>query len=140
MCIRDRTYTMQILPGAFTDDYGHTNDTINSSININSSADFGNLKVLLEDDSESPKIIQLLNANSKVLKEKKLVNNSVFFNHLIGGTYKLKLIYDLNENGKWDTGNYLNHILPERTLLFDENINIRANWDKEIEWQIIEPH
>ena len=35
---------------------------------------------------------------------------------------------DKNQNQKWDTGNYLKKINPERTIHNLEKIKIRANW------------
>jgi len=46
------------------------------------------------------------------------------------------LIIDANENGKWDTGDYLKNKQPERVIYFDEKIEIRANWDHEFQWNL----
>ena len=58
------------------------------------------------------------------------------FNHLKAGSYRLKLIFDSDNNGTWTSGHFLSQRQAERTLLFDEEISIRENWDKEIEWII----
>jgi hypothetical protein len=44
------------------------------------------------------------------------------------------LIEDANNNGEWDTGNYLQHIQPENVLYYKENISVRANWDVDVKW------
>ena len=43
-----------------------------------------------------------------------------------------------NKNGKWDTGNYLQKIQPEKVIYYDGSINIRSNWDLDLEWKVTE--
>ena len=39
------------------------------------------------------------------------------------------MVYDTNGNQKWDTGNYLKKIQPERISYYDRLIEASANWD-----------
>jgi len=50
------------------------------------------------------------------------------------GEYVLKLLLDINNNGKWDTGAYYGKqkLQPEIVKLFPTALNIRANWENEI--------
>jgi len=48
----------------------------------------------------------------------------------------LKAIYDVNGNGKWDTGNYLEHRQPERVFFYDRPVELRSNWDVEAAWEL----
>ena len=43
--------------------------------------------------------------------------------------YMIRVTYDENGNGKWDTGNYLQKIQPEKVKLFTKEIDILANWE-----------
>ena len=43
--------------------------------------------------------------------------------------YYVRVILDKNENGKYDTGNYLIKFFPERVSHLDEELDIRAGWD-----------
>jgi hypothetical protein len=45
------------------------------------------------------------------------------------GEYELRILYDENNNGKWDPGNYKKKIQPEITVSLPEKLKIRANWD-----------
>ena len=51
-----------------------------------------------------------------------------FFENLKPGNYFVRIIFDENENGQWDTGNFLKKIQPEKTFHYEEEIIIRANW------------
>jgi uncharacterized protein (DUF2141 family) len=47
------------------------------------------------------------------------------------GDYELRILFDTNNNGKWDPGNYAKKIQPERVISLDTKLNIKANWDNE---------
>jgi len=50
-------------------------------------------------------------------------------------TYYIKIIYDENKNGKWDTGNYLKHKQPER-VYYSKPLGIKSDWLTEEKWII----
>ena len=45
------------------------------------------------------------------------------------GSYQLRLIQDLNNNQKWDSGNIKTLKNPENIFFFKDSIKIRANWE-----------
>lgn len=47
------------------------------------------------------------------------------------GDYELRILFDTNNNGKWDPGNYGKKLQPERAITLDTKLNIKANWDNE---------
>ena len=47
------------------------------------------------------------------------------------GEYELRILFDENNNGVWDTGNYAKKIQPEKAITLDKNLSIKANWDNE---------
>ena len=51
------------------------------------------------------------------------------FENLNPGNYKLRLIFDKNENNKWDSGNYLKKIQPEKVIYLPDKIELRENWE-----------
>jgi uncharacterized protein (DUF2141 family) len=60
----------------------------------------------------------------------------VAFNYLLPGNYRLKVIFDRNNNKNWDTGHYILGIQPEPVYFFPKEITIRANWDIMEEWNL----
>ena len=48
------------------------------------------------------------------------------------GEYEVRILYDDNKNGKWDPGNFLQKKQPEIVERIPRKINIRNNWDNEI--------
>ena len=129
-------YRLEVLPGAFTDIYENTNDTINRTFKSVEKESYGTL-ILTVSGVKIPMIIQLMNEQEKVFEEKYIKEDGkVIFEYLMAAKYKLKLIDDLNDNKKWDTGKYLKHIQPERVAYFKDEISIRANWESEYNWEV----
>ena len=55
---------------------------------------------------EASYIVQLLNESGKLLQEKTGVHSGVCrFNYVPAGNVKFRIIEDMNDNGRWDTGN-----------------------------------
>lgn len=128
----NQKYTFSLLPGAITDFFGIQNDTLGYNLSTGSLADYGNLRITLGGDVAYPVVVQLTNQKGEVQREIIATEPQVFeFNTLDPGDYIARVIFDANGNGKWDTGNYLMRIQPERISYYPGSIEIRANWDKE---------
>jgi len=63
-------------------------------------------------------------------------NQPITYAHLDPGSYKIKVVKDRNNNGRWDTGNYKLKIQPEEIFFFDKPINIRGYWDIEEDFEL----
>lgn len=125
----EESYKIEVFPGAFTDFYGSSNDTLNYSLRTKSKSAYGNLRVNLV-NAQMPMLVQLVSANGDVKYERYVTNSSnVDFTYLVPNTYALRVIYDTNANGVWDSGNFLSNTQPERISYFPEDIEIRANFD-----------
>lgn len=55
------------------------------------------------------------------------------------GDYEISVLYDRNNNGKWDPGDFYNHIQPELIIPLDRKLNFKANWDLEPEINLKSP-
>jgi hypothetical protein len=99
--------------------------------------DYGNLYVstlLLNPGANH--IIQLL-FNEQVTEQLTISEDQrLQFEYLRPGVYRLKVIYDINKNGFWDSGDYFYKLQPERVDFFPAEITVRANWDIEEEWEL----
>jgi len=60
-------YKLKIFPGALVDFNEKKNDTLSYSFNTNSTADYGNLRVTLENVKHFPIIVELTNTKGDVL-------------------------------------------------------------------------
>ena len=73
----------------------------------------------------------------KVVYKRPIKGEEFSFENVLPGTYYLKMTLDENANGKWDTGNYKEHVQPEEVVFFNKKIVIRANWENEEEWDYL---
>lgn len=125
-------YQIQLLPGALTDFYENVNDTLKYNVATKNSSDYGNLKVILENAKKYPVIIELTDKDGKVKATEYTENNNVVeFIALEPNKYTLRIIYDDNKNGFWDTGSFIEKRQTEEVIYFPKEIDVRSNWDVE---------
>jgi hypothetical protein len=134
-------YSFTILPGALTDFYEKSNDTLIYTVNTKSTAEYGNLRVILQNLKNFPVIVELTNANGDLIaSEYSESNTTVDFNLLEPALFTLRLIYDENKNKVYDSGNYLEKRYAEEVIYFSKEIDVRANWDVEQVFDVSIPY
>lgn len=125
----NQAYQVRLLPGAITDFFGETNDTLNYSLRTRTVSDYGTLNITLENLNQFPVIIQLVDSKFKVISEDYITQlQPVLFENISPGKYYIRLIFDENENGVWDTGNFLTREQPEEVVYYPTQLEVRANW------------
>ncbi len=133
----DSAYRMVLLPGAFTDMFGTTNDTMKMNFSVLEPTYFGTLKLDAKISTQGHYILQLLDIKNNVSRQQFITaSKSVLFEALPPGTYRLRLIDDANNNGVWDAGNFLKVLQPEKVYYYPDNLVIRSNWDLTQAWQV----
>ena len=129
-------YRLFIEPGAFNDIYGLSNDTNDISFKTQSIDHYGRLILTLVNVDQNI-LIQLLNDKDNIIRIiTQHESKPVEFPWLEPGKYKLKIIFDTNGNGMWDTGKYLSGLQPEEVQFYSGEVNIRENWDIELAWDL----
>jgi hypothetical protein len=128
-------YRLVLYPGAMTDIYGLTNDTIDLTFQIRPLAEYGQINLTLEDVKDSI-IIQLFKKDKLVRSRSVTTSGTYTFDFVDPDTYHMKLVHDRNGNGKWDTGKYLKGIQPEEVEFIPRELKIRANWDHDVTYVI----
>ncbi|MBR1922295.1 MAG: Ig-like domain-containing protein [Paludibacteraceae bacterium] len=80
--------------------------------------------------------IQLLTDKEVVVATLPVIE-SVLFDRLKGGSYKVRMYIDLNSDSVWTTGNLLLRRQPEPMYYYPKRLRIRDNWDYEetFRWQ-----
>ncbi|WP_109302215.1 Ig-like domain-containing protein [Aquimarina sp. AU474] len=123
-------YNMTILPESILDFVGNTNDTIYFRFLTKKLADYGTIFFTLENVETYPVIVQVTNEKQDIITEKTVRNQETLtFDYLEPSKYYVRVIFDSNDNGKWDPGNFLKGIQPEKVSYFPEIIDVRANWE-----------
>ena len=129
--IPEENYSLGIFPSAFTDVYEQKNDTLNYNFVTKELEDYGRITMNIVNKSSKNLIIELLEGKDKdKLVERRFIKESkdLIFNLLEPKTYYIRAIIDDNKNNKWDTGNYLLKLQPERIIYYTEELEVRANY------------
>lgn len=131
-------YVFRAKPGAFKDVFGMYSDSIAIPFNLRDSEYYGSLSVALgasANGDSTLKILQVLTTDGKIIAERSFSGSlTTTFKRVKPGKYQIKVIFDKNENGKWDTGIYRDKVQPEKLSIYPEEIEVRSNWEFELEW------
>lgn len=126
----DQNYSLTVLPKAITNFRAEVNDTLRYKFSTKSPEDFGTLSVNFRGIKTYPIIIQLIDDKDAVVTQQ-IGNEEIThkFKYIDPGKYWLRIIFDENNNGQWDTGNYLQQRQPERVQYIEISKPIKANWE-----------
>lgn len=124
-------YELFLEQGALKDWFGLPVDTFRFIFNSASPEAFGAL-LLEQIDSVPQKFthVELLNDQYELVQRLPLTRGKeIIFKQLRPISYRLRLLRDVNGNGKWDGGDYESGRQPEEFWYYPEPIAIRANWE-----------
>ena len=126
-------YILNIGEGAVTAIFNTKNKEIIKTFKLGNADDYGTLTLEVKvPDTSKNYIVQLVNekkdaviAHQQVSKDKALR-----FANYRNGIYFVRVIYDENKNGIWDTGNVAKGLQPEKIWYPELDASIRANWEQ----------
>jgi hypothetical protein len=133
-------YKLQIDTAAFYDLNGRYNDSLVLKFKRQAKTELGHvtLKVLL--NKKQSYIIQLINEKGIVSREENISLSlsssnavSIDFTGITPGIYTVKVVFDNNENKKWDTGNFMRHKQAENVFISSKQVKVIPDWDVEEE-------
>lgn len=124
-------YRLTMLPGALSSIYPLQHDTLDVFFSTRDDEYYGQILLNLVNVSDAV-LIQLISRDRVVRQLKALSDGQYAIPYLHPQEYRIKFIHDRNNNGKWDTGNYLKKIQPEAVEFLPSPINVRSNWDHEV--------
>ena len=133
-------YSFEIPDSVFFGIRGRTNERIKVDFHVLKDDEYGNIYItVVPPEGMTQVIVQLINESGKVLKEQ-VVNKKeeVMFDYLMPAKYKLRAILDADGNGKWSTGNYHRHTLPETVIEYKDALDLKAGWDIDLDepWEL----
>jgi len=126
----DMDYSLNLKSGAYTDIYGIRNDSLVQKFNTKRPANYSSVFITLKNVKSYPLIVQLMNERGSIGATKHVLREEeIQFENIMPGRYKVRVIYDANNNKKWDSGNYLAKIQPEEVYYFKTVLTANANWE-----------
>ena len=136
----DSSYSFEISDSVFFGIRGRTNEPIKADFHVLKDDEYGNIYItIVPPKGMKQVIVQLTNENGKILKQEIITKKEeVMFEYLMPAKYKLRAILDADGNGKWSTGNYHWHRLPETVIDYKDALEIKAGWDIDLDepWEL----
>jgi hypothetical protein len=131
-------YKLKIDKGAFINFAGISHDSLSFQFKTFTKSEFGTFNLKLNVTRQQNYVLHLLNEGEEIVQEKILPYTafkaglaSVSFNDLLPAVYAVKIIFDNNENKKWDRGDVNISRLPEPVIISRKRIKIVADWETE---------
>ena len=92
---------------------------------------FGTQSVKIETDYRSF-ILQLVTEKFEIYRQIKNTK-SVTFDNVEPGNYKIRVLIDRDNDGRWSPGNIIQNIPPEPVYIYPETLVIRAEWETSLD-------
>ena len=133
------SYSLYIPKKSITDIMGYENDSTVVSFATFDPEKFAIVSLNVKGDGRSRYIILLTDGSGRTLQEMKGVKTGKYrFNYVTPGDIRMRIIEDKNGNGKWDAGDVIAGLQPERAeSYFNEQgkdvFTTKMNWDFEID-------
>jgi hypothetical protein len=128
-----KTYTLKLAENAFTDIIGTKSKMYNKKFELDVDDNYGSISIKISvPDTSKTYLVQWLNERKELLRQNSIRKNTIL-NYVRYPTakYQIRIIYDDNKNGEWDTGNLRERRQPEKSWNFEKTIALRPNWDLE---------
>ncbi len=135
-----QVYELSILPRGIQSVFGDTNkDTLHFHFNTAAADALSDLVFKYDFSSiKSNGILEFWSGKNR--KAVYYIDNPVGqlnLSGLIPAKYKFKFIADTDNNKRWSSGDYWMKKQPEKVYWYKEEVTVRANWEMEIEWNLI---
>lgn len=126
-------YQLIFNEGSLTDIYGDKNKKLLTKFQLDKADNYGllTLKVTTPDSSKAY-VVELLNDQKNLVRTDPITKTTTLtYKNYPVGKYRVRVIYDANKNGKWDSGNVKEKRQPENIWLNNKDIILRSNWEAE---------
>jgi hypothetical protein len=126
-------YQLIFNEGALTSIYGDKNKKLIKIFQLDKPDNYGvlTLKVTVADTGKAY-VIELLNDRKEVVRRDPVTKTGlVVYKNYPVGKYNVRVVYDSNKNGKWDSGNVKQRRQSESIWLYPKEITLRSNWEAE---------
>ena len=131
-----RSFTLRFKPGAFYSEKLSLEDSVDFKVEILKGEELGTLTFKVVADSAKAMILQILEENDRILLERPFRDSTIV---LLKNTFPRKLkafvIIDEDGNGAFTTGDFYEGRQAEKRVPYREELEIRANWELELEWR-----
>lgn len=133
---KPKAFRVYIKKMGLTSAIGIANDSLTFDFKNLKKEDLGNLDFKIVGDTNLPVVSILKDNQGRVISQISFTDSiQLNLRGLLPGKYSSQVIVDTDLDKKWTTGEFFSGKQPEKIILYKDLIEIRANWDLELEWQ-----
>lgn len=128
-----RNYELIIEENAIVSIFDDKNKESKSTFTLDETDNFGDILFTINGlDSNVNYIIELTDDTKEKIINRRIIRNTNQMNYtkFPGGKYVLRIIKDINGNGRWDGADVYGKIQAEPIWYLDKPFTIRANWEQ----------
>ena len=129
------SYSLQVDSAAVFGIYGRYIDKQKKDFNVKTLDSYGQVFFNISGANEGD-FVELLDTKDAAVRTENVVNGRADFYYLTPGKYAAHLVRDVNRNGKWDIGDYAQHLQPEEVFYYPQMIEFKANFDVLQDWDL----
>jgi hypothetical protein len=116
---------------SFSNIYNNFSDSVGTKFSIKDPESYCKLTIAIK-NYDGNRIIQLLDKTENLVAENYMTKDGkTVFPLLDPGVYRLRVIYDLNGDRKWTTGDFTTHRQPEPVSYYPIDIELRSGYELE---------
>ena len=127
-------YSLELDSMAFADIYGNVSPSIKRGFKVKALDEYSSLLFSIPQQKGQHFIVELLNQQGNAIKRTDAADGTAQFFYVTPGKYFARMFADDNNNGIWDTGDYLSGRQPEMMYYYPEEIECKAKWDVTLNW------
>lgn len=133
-------YELNILPGAFKNLAGSTNDTLIQTFKTFNKDDLGVVILdFVHQENEAQMVLEIFRKDEIIFQKKGVPSNgSITCESIVPGEYFGRIYLDSNNNDRWDPAHYGRGLQAEQIWNLEQKMNVRGNWEVKILWEIVD--
>lgn len=127
-------YILRLEEDALSGHFEEKNLEYNWAFTLDENEKFGDIRLnIAVPDSTIGYIVELTDDKKQVVHGTDIISqdSSLYYKNFPEGKYMLRVVYDENNNGRWDPGDLEEKTQPERVWYFDKTFIIRPNWEQQ---------
>lgn len=132
--LENTVYTLKLTKGFAKDSAGTDLIPGKYTFRTKEEDDYGKIKIHVPAAYLGKSYLLSIKQENEIIYEKPLTDSLIALNRNKPGKYTFRLIGDKNQNGKWDTGNLLEHQQPEAVIAYPQEVSLKAGWEQVIDF------
>lgn len=126
-------YELVLEEKAILGPYNETNKEFKTAFTLNDAPNYGDINLTFTGLNDSTNyLVELIDEKKETIYDKRVIpiSRKISYLQFPGAKYSLRIIEDINNNGKWDSGDVYKRLQAERLWYLDRTFTIRANWEQ----------